>query len=217
MLRSLLKLIKNQESVDAVNDVPPVGETASHPAGSDTDSRSISDGPMIAGKIGAGGIVEVSQPPVPAANHRAWLLSKDLTHIKICSPRRCERLAKYGIVTAGDLAKVDAEHLVQQMNAPHSAVRSLRRYSASIRLAASVPGMMPRDAQLLICIHRHSVRAIAIDSPTCLYQDLQRFAHSTAGRRLVRERRLPSLRKVKSWVKNCREQGGNQAPMRAAA
>ncbi|MGB7343446.1 MAG: DUF4332 domain-containing protein [Pirellulaceae bacterium] len=216
MLRNLLKLIKSPDQIDPAADqtkstqIERVGKI-------NEPSHTSLEPPMIAGKIGEDGIVEVTNSPVPAANHRAWLLSKNLTHIKICSPSRCEMLAKYGIVTAGDLAKVDAEQLVQQMHAPESAVLSLTRYRAAIRLAASVPGMMPRDAQILIRIHRHSVRAIALDSPSALYQDIYRFAYSTKGQRFVRGRRLPSLRKIKAWVHSCRDQNNGEQPLQAAA
>ncbi len=235
MLRSFLKLIKSNDPIDpsgphslsfadtapAHSDDASNGQTASHPA---------ADQPMIAGKIGEGGVVRnangqgstasdcsLTESTVPPANHRAWLLSKRLSHIKICSPSRCEKLAKFGIITAGDLAKVDAEQLVAQMQVPPSAVRSLKRYRAAIRLSASIPGMMPRDAQLLIRIHRHSIRAIALDSPAELYRDLQRYAHSSNGQRLVGDRRLPSLRKVKAWVHTCRNQNDDPQNMRAAA
>jgi hypothetical protein len=218
MLRNLLKLIRSKDTVES--DAPIFDAETTSRSNRDHDRGPVDvDGSprMIAGKIGEQGIVEVNDAPVPAANHRAWLLSKELSHIKICSPKRCEKLAKHGVVTAGDLAKVDIESLVIQMDAPTSAIRSLKRYSAAIRLAASVPGMMPRDAQLLIRIHRHSIRSIAMDTPAILHQDLQRFAHSTVGQKLIGERRLPSMRKVKSWIMTCRNQDGDRQPMRAAA
>jgi hypothetical protein len=218
MLRNLLKLIRSKDAIESNTQLFDEETTTGSNGVNDLSPSDVAGSPgMIAGKIGEQGIVEVNDSPVLAANHRAWLLSKELSHIKICNSKRCDKLAQHGVITAGDLAEVDVESLVIQMNAPASAIRSLKRYSAAIRLAASVPGMMPRDAQLLIRIHRHSIRAIAMDTPAILYQDLQRFAHSTVGQKLIGERRLPSMRKVKGWIVTCRDQEGGYQAMRAAA
>ncbi|NND97370.1 MAG: DUF4332 domain-containing protein [Pirellulaceae bacterium] len=187
MLRSLLRLISPTDHLEtpptSEQGIPP--EVVDHPATIPMNPRG----------------VHID------ANHREWLLSKRLLHLKICSQQRCDQLRHFGIVTAGDLANVDPVKLARDMGAPEKAVQVIKRYRAAIRLAASVPGMMPRDAQLLIRIHRHSVRAIALDSPSALYHDLRRFAVSSKGRRMIRGRRLPSLRKVKNWVTACRTQG----------
>ncbi len=136
-------------------------------------------------------------------NHRERLMSMRLEHTRLCSTRRCDRLRKLGIVTAGDLATADPKRLATQFVAPRKAVRIFQRYRRAIRLAASVPGMMPRDAQLLISIHRRSVRGLALETPAALYRDLQRFAESTSGQQQLRGRRLPSTRRIKRWIAAC--------------
>lgn len=141
----------------------------------------------------------------PSSNHRARLLSMRLEHIQLCSPHRCARLQQLGIVTAGDLAYASPERLAIKFRASRRALRVLKEYRRAIRFAASVPGMMPRDAMLLINVHRRSVRGLSMESATTLRRDLDRFAASSQGQACLRGRRLPSTRRLKRWINQCRE------------
>ena len=143
------------------------------------------------------------QSALPLPNHRERLLSMMLEHTKMCSIRRCERLHGMGMVTTGDLARADLAKLADRFGAPAKALRVLKQYRRAIRFAASVPGMMPRDALLLISIHRRSVRGLALESPARLHRDLERFAESTSGRQQLRGRRIPSTRRLKKWITEC--------------
>ncbi|TWU55304.1 DUF4332 domain-containing protein [Rubripirellula reticaptiva] len=151
------------------------------------------------------------RPLNPAGSHRERLLSMRLEHIRICSPRRCERLLELGIVTAGDLASADPERLASHFSATRKAHRMIQHYRRAIRFAASVPGMMPRDALLLVSIHRRSVRGLAAESAGTLYRDLQRFAESSQGQVLLRGRRLPSTRRLKRWIHECESMASQSA------
>ena len=137
------------------------------------------------------------------ATHRERLLSMRLEHTKMCSPRRCQRLADLGIITAGDLAAADPDRLASSFTAQRKASAVIRRYRRAIRLASAVPGMMPRDALLLVSIHRRSVRGLAAESPSALHRDLERYAESTRGRQQLRGRRVPSTRRLKRWIAEC--------------
>ncbi len=141
----------------------------------------------------------------PSSSHRARLLSMRVEHIQLCSPHRCARLQELGIVTAGDLASASLERLASRFRAPRRALRVLKEYRRAIRFAASVPGMMPRDAMLLISIHRRSARGLSLESAAMLRRDLDRFAASSQGQAQLRGRRLPSTRRLKRWINECRE------------
>ena len=136
-------------------------------------------------------------------NHRQRVLSMKIAHIGICSPNRAERLAGLNLISAGDLAVADPAAIAKHFGAPRKAASMLRHYRRAIRLAASVPGMMPRDAMLLVSVHRRSIRGLARETPGGLYRDLQRFAESTQGQSLMRGRRLPSTRRIKQWILQC--------------
>ena len=150
------------------------------------------------------------------ASHRERLLSMQLAHTKLCSPKRCVRLRELGITTAGDLACASPEKLAQHFGAPKKATRILKQYRRAIRFAASVPGMMPRDAMLLISIHRRSVRGLACEKAATLHRDLERFAESSKGMGQLRGRRIPSTRRLKRCIQEC-ESRGSRSPMKARA
>lgn len=127
----------------------------------------------------------------------------NLQHSRLCSIKRAERLAAVGIVRVGDLAAAEPLELAKNLGAPPKAEATLRRYQQAIRMATAVPGLMPREAMLLVAIHRRTVRALAIESPSLIHRDLERFALSTRGQRQLRGRRLPSVRRIRKWVDAC--------------
>ena len=143
------------------------------------------------------------RPVADASTHRERLLGMRLEHVKICRPRRCERLAEFGILTCGDLARANPDRVASHFSAPRKAAGVVRRYRRAIRLASAVPGMMPRDALLLVSIHRRSVRGLAAESPSALHRDLERYAESTKGRQQLRGRRVPSTRRLRRWIAEC--------------
>ena len=150
----------------------------------------------------------------PAESHRQRLLGMRLEHLRLCSLPRCQKLASVGIETADDLVGADLDRLVQRLEAPPTATRILKRYRRAIHFAASVPGMTPHDAVLLISIHRRSIRGLAVESPVALHRDLQRFALSTKGQRQLRGRRLPSVRRIRRWIEACSHPVGDESATR---
>ena len=152
----------------------------------------------------------------PNTCHRSRVFSMRLEHTQLCSPHRCARLRGLGIVTAGDLASASPDHLAKRFRASRRALRVLKQYRRAIRFAASVPGMMPRDAMLLISIHRRSTHGLSMESATSLHRDLERFAQSSQGQMQLRGRRLPSTRRLKQWINECRE-SAMQSPLHSRA
>jgi hypothetical protein len=168
-------------------------------------------------RIGSETVVLYAELPVPSSRpksaaktipatapesvcHRQRVLTMKLEHTRLCSPGRCGRLKDLGIDTAGELATADIKSLAESFGSPRKAAAILKRYRRAIRLAAAVPGLTHRDALLLVSVHRRSIRGLALESPAALHRDLQRFAESTTGRRQLRGRRLPSVRRIKRWI-----------------
>ncbi len=148
-------------------------------------------------------------PPTPhqasLATHRARLLAMRLEYLNICPEMRCRQLSDIGIQTAGDLIYSEPSKVAETFRSPQRAERAIRRYRAAIKLALGVESMMPRDALLLVSIHRRSVASLARESAAQLHRDLERFSLSSRGSKLIGHRNVPSLRRVKSWVASCRE------------
>ena len=139
--------------------------------------------------------------PVDSANrHRAEVLAMRLDHAGLCSASRADRLNGLGIHCCGDLLTVDLGQVAAAFGSPRRALRSLRRYRQSVRLAASINQMGVRDAILLVTIHRRDPVALSNGSAGLLHRDLVRLAESTVGQRLYRGRRPPSIRRLRRWI-----------------
>ncbi|PHQ34831.1 hypothetical protein CEE69_13250 [Rhodopirellula bahusiensis] len=154
----------------------------------------------------------VASPATPSvrpsrlrSSHRERIFAMRIEHLQICNEKRCRLLAKVGVVTAGDLACCNPEQISRQYKSPERALRSIKRLRAAVRLSVAIDGMMPRDALILVAIHRRSVASLARESAAALHRDLERFSLSSRGQKMVGHRGVPSLRRVKSWVGQCEE------------
>ncbi len=193
MLRSVLRLFTSPVSPT------PVSQPASH--ADSTQTTETAEFPRLAALEES----TVSQPsrshrPKSTGNHRERVLSMKLCHARLCSPHRSQRLEKQGIETIGDLARCDPQQVASAFTATKKAARMIQQYRRAARLSASVPGLLPYDALLLVSIHRRSVRGLSMESPGQLHRDLERFAQSSRGQNQLRGRRLPSIRRIKKWI-----------------
>ncbi|TWT93320.1 DUF4332 domain-containing protein [Stieleria varia] len=153
-----------------------------------------------------------SGSPLIQPNHRQRLLSMKLEHLNFCGRARCRTLAEHGILTAGDLVFATPDALRVAVGSGPRARRWIKMHRRAIRLAVGVPGLMPRDALLLVRVHRNSLNGLARESAGGLCRDFQRFAETTAGRRWLAGRRLPSVRKTRTWIESAKTVvGGNRA------
>lgn len=153
----------------------------------------------------APGLATTHRPSRVRSSHRERIFAMRIEHLQICNEKRCRLLAKVGVVTAGDLACCNPDQISRQYKSPGRALRSIKRLRAAVRLAVAIDGMMPRDALILVAIHRRSVASLARESAAVLHRDLERFSLSSRGQRLVGHRGVPSLRRVKSWVGQCEQ------------
>ncbi len=121
----------------------------------------------------------------------------------------CKRLEQSGVRTVGDLMVVSVNDLCTRFDQPAEKVRRrVRRWQATLDLAAEITGLRPADACLLVAIHRHSSLHLAKESPTRLLADLRRFLRSTPGRRRFPRYDLPPITVVSKWVAEARQRHG---------
>ena len=154
--------------------------------------------------VGPRGKHEKTATKVPGArSHTEVVLGMELCRTKICSMKRCNQLKQLGIATAGDLLHANATEIAENFSAKKRAVKTIRRYQRAIRVASSIPMMMPNDALLLFSVHRRHTQSLAMDSPSLLCRDLQRFSQSTSGRRQLKGGALPSVDRIKTWIDHC--------------
>jgi hypothetical protein len=154
---------------------------------------------------------------VPKQIHRQSVLAMELAHAQLCSPIRCQRLAQAGIITCEDLCRADVIRLAKTFRASRRALTMLNLYRRSIRLAAAIDGLSPVDAMALVSVHRRTVSSLAQQSAAMLHRDLDRFSQSSAGRMLLRGRRLPSTKRIATWIQKAKATvGPTNYPVRIA-
>lgn len=83
--------------------------------------------------------------------------------------------------------------------------RMPKRRQRERRFANVFTDMSPREARLLFCVHRRSLRSLAAESPAALHRDLYRFTLSSNGQKLMANRPAPTMKAVKSWVRQAGE------------
>lgn len=137
------------------------------------------------------------------SSHAGTIDQIPLQRLKLFSAKRCAQLEELGILTAGQLVRADAKWIAGHFSARKKAHRSIRRYQQAIRVAASVPEMLPHHAIMLFSIHRKHLKSLAVETPSKLLRDLQRYSESTSGRKHLRGRDLPRAERIKVWIDHC--------------
>ena len=143
--------------------------------------------------------------PDPAARRwRSRVLRSDLRDLGLVPRELAEQWRRAGIETGGDAARCEPHEVIGRLGGTERERRQLVVVRRCVRMAATVDAMRPIDAMLLIRIHRRSVRRLAGESAAVVRRDLERFAFSTPGRRLLRGRPLPDSAKIAGWIDRCR-------------
>lgn len=137
------------------------------------------------------------------SSHAGTIAQIPLQRLKLFSAKRCAQLEELGISTAGELVSADAKWIAGHFSARKKACRSIRRYQQAIRVAESVPEMLPHHAMMLFSIHRKHLKSLAVETPSKLLRDLQRYSESTSGRKHLRGRELPRAERIKVWIDHC--------------
>ena len=136
-------------------------------------------------------------------SHASEISNLPLERTELLSPKNCRNLRELGLITAADLLKVNASDIAVHFPAKKKACRVMRRCQKAIRIASSVPNMLPKDALLLLQIYRSHPRSLASESPAKLLRDFERYSQSSIGRKQMRGKALPSKERIKDWIDHC--------------
>ena len=124
-----------------------------------------------------------------------------LRSLKIMSRRALENLERLDVVTVGDLLELDFESLGEAGFGDREIAR-LRVSRRAVRLALVIRRLNPRNARLLIAVHRGSPERLALTNAVRLQKDIQRFALSSRGSRLIGDMPLPPVEVVREWIES---------------
>ena len=80
------------------------------------------------------------------------------------------------------------------------AARRRARQQRVLRFAKHFTGMEPREARILIAMHRRSPHVLARESAAVLKRDWERFLLSSAGQRLAAGSEVPDIARLRNWI-----------------
>ncbi|MEZ6088810.1 MAG: DUF4332 domain-containing protein [Pirellulaceae bacterium] len=141
-------------------------------------------------------------------------LNASLGTLRLLSPALKQVLKRCQIETVADLLKLRASHTAAVAHLTSRQWKQLRRIQQALRLSLQIRRMHPRDAIVLLSIHRTSIAIIAADSPKHLYRDIQRFALSSRGERLIARMGMPTREQVAAWIEAARALQSKQTMIR---
>ncbi|GEM_PF-6882594 len=148
-----------------------------------------------------------SSRPHPAQRS---LADTTLRQIGLLDDHAMKILRKQQIRTAAEFT-----HMAPDALLPRVSVGQVKRMQQAVRMAHAIDGMRPWHAIWLFAIHRRSPNKLAGESPAVLHRDLIRFSWSSRGQKVVGQRQLPSLDRVRSWIESARIRQQRQQAKRA--
>ncbi|QDV70323.1 hypothetical protein Poly24_40440 [Rosistilla carotiformis] len=140
------------------------------------------------------------RPQAQPQTARQRRMEASLASLRLLPTGVLRQLESSGHRRVQDLLRLNLSQWATEQRLTASQQSQLRTVRRAIRMAFALRAMHPREAYLLIAIHRRSPEDVASDSPRHLFRDLERFALSSRGRALTRRIEIPSLERVSAWI-----------------
>jgi predicted flap endonuclease-1-like 5' DNA nuclease len=115
-------------------------------------------------------------------------------------PKTADRLRGIGVKTVADLLALKPEDAARRLRAGHIDARTICDWQDQARLACAVPGLTGTQAQLLVAAGVRSLEDLAAANAVGLAVDVQDFALSEPGQRLLRDAPPPPTETVQGWI-----------------
>jgi len=120
-------------------------------------------------------------------------------------PRSAGRLESVGVVTVSDLLSADASELAGRLDNRRMSARTIVTWQQQTSLVCGVPKLRGHDAQILVAMGVTEVDQLALLEPQDLWKQVEPFADSTAGKRIIRSSKSPDFEEVFNWIESARQ------------
>jgi energy-coupling factor transporter ATP-binding protein EcfA2 len=117
-------------------------------------------------------------------------------------PQTAQRLASVGIRTVADLLNANPMAVAKQIGMSHITTESIADWQLQAQLVCQIPDLRGYGAQLLVACGFTSPEQITDSRLADLIHEIQEFAQSKQGQRILRGHEIPSTAKIKSWAQN---------------
>jgi energy-coupling factor transporter ATP-binding protein EcfA2 len=127
-------------------------------------------------------------------------------------PQTAQRLAAVGIRTVADLLNANPTSVAAKIGLSHITAKAIIEWQLQAQLVCQIPDLRGYGAQLLVACGFTSPEQIIEARLANLIREIQEFAQSKPGQRILRGHEIPSAAKIKSWAQNA----GQHRPLEAA-
>jgi energy-coupling factor transporter ATP-binding protein EcfA2 len=117
-------------------------------------------------------------------------------------PQTAQRLASVGIRTVADLLNANPTAVAAEIGLNHITAKAIADWQLQAQLVCQIPDLRGYGAQLLVACGFTSPDHITASRLADLIREIQEFAQSKQGQRILRGHEIPSASKIKSWAQN---------------
>jgi predicted flap endonuclease-1-like 5' DNA nuclease len=147
-------------------------------------------------------VVARAQPPAKSVPAFRLAMTDDLVDAPSIGPKTAQRFAKIGITTVAQFLEASPATMADQLRTRWIKTETLVDWQDQARLVATVPGLCGYKAQLLVGAECRDCHSLSRQEASSLHQQVEAFATSKAGRRVLRSNKLPTVEDVTEWISN---------------
>ncbi len=129
-------------------------------------------------------------------------LTDDLVDAPSIGPKIAKRFAGIGITTVEQFLAASPGTMAKELNTNWIDAETLVDWQDQARLVATVPGLSGYKAQLLVGAGCRDCQSLASKQAATLHRQIENFAGSSEGERILRNSKLPSMNDVSQWITN---------------
>jgi len=145
-------------------------------------------------------------------NSLGLAMSDDLVDAPSIGPKTAKRFAAIGITTVAQFLEASPATMADQLRTRWIKTETLVDWQDQARLVATVPGLCGYKSQLLVAVGCRDWQSLSASDSRSLHNEIDEFAATKAGQRILRSTKVPTAADVAQWISNAA-----QSPLRRSA
>lgn len=138
----------------------------------------------------------------PSAAQPSLRLTDDLVDAPSIGPKTAKRFASIGITTVEEFLAGDPAEMASQLNTRWITTEKLVDWQDQAQLVCDVANLCGYKSQLLVGVNCRDAEQLASSETLSLHRSLKAFSKTSAGRRALRNSKLPSCDDVAMWIRD---------------
>ncbi len=182
--------------------IEPVVLTQQKPPQADTDSDS-SKKPTPTQIVEKNSNLRIDRPskaPEPCSTRSRLTVDSPIVEAPAIGPKTAARFNAIGCHSVGQFLERDAIEIVEELKVKWITVSLVQQWQDQSRLSIQIDRLTAAGAGLLVNLGLYSAEKLAKQSPAHLHQQIESFALTNEGKRLLRDKAPPPLKTVERWI-----------------